>query len=78
MGALGRLLGITGPVGAGTSGAPWVLGLPGVGALPDLLGSASLSGAAHLVPSLLLALGPQTPDRVGSRAPLEPGRLAPR
>lgn len=68
VGLLARTLGIS-VTGTGVDAVPWNLSLPGLAPpqLPAAGGSSLLFGAA--LPSLTLALGPPSLDRLGSRAP---------
>jgi large repetitive protein len=69
VGLLARLLGSQLP-GAGVDGVPWALTLPGAGAFAPPSGGGSPLGFGVQLPSLVLALGTPSPDRVGSRAPV--------
>lgn len=68
LGLLARLLRVPLP-GLGLDGVPWALALPGatLPAPPTTGGTSARFGID--VPSLAVALGPPTPDRLGSRAP---------
>ena len=70
LGLLARLLRVPLP-GIGLDGVPWALALPGADLPAPPAAGGSPLGFGITMPSLVLALGAPTPDRLGSRAPVE-------